>query len=172
MQQQTPGVTVVTAQLAQTDRRALSEAWYRTLHLAAPSGRPRSAPAKAAPSRAEGRGLPAPGLHPRAEASRLGTPTARAARERPVAVEIERRFTTTALARRLERAVVWGIGRPQASACTIRDRGGRILVLVRDDGRQTRIVAVCAPSLRERVERAVAHARFALAAGRARSEVA
>ena len=86
--QQTPGVTVVTAQLAQTDRRALSEAWYRTLHLAVPSVRPRSAPAKAAPSRAEGRGLPARGLHPHAEVSSPRNVPPRVAGQRPVAVEI------------------------------------------------------------------------------------
>ena len=45
-------------------------------------------------------------------------------------------------------------------------------VLVRSDGERTRVVAVCAPSLRERVERALAHVRFALAGSGVRAEVA
>jgi hypothetical protein len=43
---------------------------------------------------------------------------------------------------------------------------------VRSDGARTRVVAVCAPPLRERVERALAQARFALAGCGVRAEVA
>ncbi len=45
-------------------------------------------------------------------------------------------------------------------------------ILVRSDGVRTRLVALCAPPLRERVERALAQARFALAARGVRAEVA
>jgi hypothetical protein len=43
---------------------------------------------------------------------------------------------------------------------------------VRTDGATTRIVALCAPHLRDRVDRALAHARFGLAASGLRLEVA
>ena len=38
--QHTSGATVITMPLAQIDRRALSEAWYRSLHLAVAAPRP------------------------------------------------------------------------------------------------------------------------------------
>jgi hypothetical protein len=49
---------------------------------------------------------------------------------------------------------------------------GRVALLVRTDGGTTRIVALCAPQLRERVDRALAHARFSLAASGMSFEVA
>jgi len=170
--QDVSGVTVVSAPLAHTDRRALSEAWYRALHFAAPASRARLAPlpqsARAATGRLHAWPARPDGRLPNGAASQsvraLRAPSAASA-------GCERRVTVTSFARRLARAVVWGASRPQPSACTIRTAGGRIVVLVRGDGAQTRIVAVCTPPLRERVERALAHARFALAAS-ARSEVA
>jgi hypothetical protein len=45
----------------------------------------------------------------------------------------------------------------------MRAANGSVHLLVHADGARTRVVAVCAPRLRERVERALAHARFALA---------
>ena len=48
----------------------------------------------------------------------------------------------------------------------IRAANGRVHVVVRSAAGGTRVVAVCEPALRERVERALAQARFALA-GRA-----
>jgi len=42
--------------------------------------------------------------------------------------------------------------------------GGRVRLLVHNDGHTTRIVALCSRPLREHVERALASARFTLAA--------
>jgi hypothetical protein len=171
--QHVPEVTVLSAPLAHTDRRALSEAWYRALHLAAPAPRDPVAqmphPARCAAGgsfrarsvRSEAR----PPKGPAAQAIRL-------LREPRVTDVRERRDVVTPFARRLARAVVAGARRPEPTACTIRTGGGRIVVLVRRDGARVRIVAVCTPHVRERVERALAHARFALAAAAARSEVA
>ena len=70
----------------------------------------------------------------------------------------------TEIARRLERAVERAVrGAERRSTQTIAIGGGRVTLLVRDDGRATRIVAVCSEALRPRVERALAHARFAIA---------
>jgi pyruvate/2-oxoglutarate dehydrogenase complex dihydrolipoamide acyltransferase (E2) component len=170
---QTAGVTILSTELTHTDRRALSEAWYRTLHLAAPAPRGAVAQLAGASERAAGRGRPASPVLPAAAAPK-GAPavTVRLMRDPRTPDERERRVAATPLARRLARAVAVGARRPRSSVCTIRDGGGRIVVLVRNDGTRTRVVAVCAPHLRERVERALAHARFALAAAGMRSEVA
>jgi hypothetical protein len=67
-------------------------------------------------------------------------------------------------ARRIERAIAARADRPAVSCVTIGDRAGRVLVMVRSDGARTRVIAVCPPALRDEVERALAHARFALGA--------
>ena len=59
-----------------------------------------------------------------------------------------------------------------ALSFTVPAAGGRVQLVVRCDGTRTRVVAVCAPALRERVERALAQARFALAGCGVRAEAA
>jgi hypothetical protein len=78
------------------------------------------------------------------------------------------------LARRIERGVVrqTARGAVRSAAFAIDAGNGRVHLLVRTDGGRTRIVALCAPHLRERVDRALAHARFALAAAGTRIEAA
>ena len=78
------------------------------------------------------------------------------------------------LARRIERAIVrsGALAPHRAAAVAVALDDGRVHLLVRTDGATTRIVALCAPHLRERVDRALAHARFALAATGTRLEVA
>lgn len=161
-------IAVVATNLAQTDRRAISQAWYSALHIAehahsAPSPRTRTAlaapPAGGAQSRhhraCAQRVVPAaPSATPRGSAQAAGTP----------APSLDRRRPATELARRIERAVERAAQQPQSlAALTIRAGDGRVQLLVRNDGGQTRIVAVCAEPVRERVERALAHARFTLA---------
>jgi hypothetical protein len=85
----------------------------------------------------------------------------------------ERRGPAGELARRIERAIVPFGGRvPQrTSAVAVAVGEGRIHLLVRTDGATTRIIALCPAHHRERVDRALAHARFALAASGTRLEV-
>ena len=83
----------------------------------------------------------------------------------------ERRAPKTELARCIERGLTRRLPRA-AAAFAVRGAGGRVALIVRTDGARTRVVAVCAPPLRERVERALAHARFALAGRGVRAEVA
>jgi hypothetical protein len=109
-------VTVIATQVARTDRRALSQAWYSALHLA-----------------------------------RAAAP--------------ERRRPVSDGARRIARALASLRAQPPAQAArTIDLAGGRVQLVVRTDGRTTRLVALCSPALREPVERALAGARYALAA--------
>lgn len=176
--QQTTGVAILATHLAITDRRALSQAWYSALRLAehapavaVPRARvaveaPQPAAARAVPvARATaGRGAVAPGAAPprRATSGRS---------DGPAAFAPERRAPQTELARRIERGLARHVrGAPASFAVSV--AGGRVQLLVRSDGARTRVVAVCAPKVRERVDRALAHARFSLAAAGFRTEPA
>jgi hypothetical protein len=133
-----------------------------------------AAPARSAPAR--GTALPASPLAPHAHATfergqrqlRTMAPSERARRAESVRAEvpIERRRPSTDIALRIERAVkALGVRRPLPAAHTVDVGGGRVRLLVHNDGRSTRIVALCSPPLRDQVERALARARFTLAAG-------
>jgi hypothetical protein len=160
------GVAVIATQVAQTDRRALSEAWYSALHLAQGA-----APQRGAATRA---GAVTATSAPLARATeqrdrRPLAPAALPARSRGGAktragVLPERRRPAGETALRIERAVVTlAARRPVPAAHTLDVAGGRVRLLVHGDGRTTRIVALCSRPLREAVERALAIARFTLA---------
>ncbi|HEV2741180.1 MAG TPA: hypothetical protein VGU66_21655 [Candidatus Elarobacter sp.] len=174
------GVAVVATQLADTDRRALSQAWYSALHLAERPPGARHAPLASAPPPANADGARrARNPHdapPRRsiESARGAGDAARNAAARP-AGEIagpERRAVKTELARRIERRLALRPPRGATASFAVHGAGGRVHVVVRSDGGRTRVVAVCAAPLRERVERALAHARFALAGRGVRAEAA
>ena len=167
--QQTTGVAVLATHLAATDRRALSEAWYSALHLAAaPATRSaaagRGAAAHVRPARdARGSGQPSP-RRPADFDPQQRPPGAVRVREGRLDGVPERRTPKSELGRRLERALLRRLPRAAQTQFGLSAAGGRVHLLVRAEGGRTRVVAVCAPALRERVERALAHARFALAA--------
>ncbi len=159
-------VAIVTARLAHTDRRALSEAWYSALHVA-----PEAAPMPPSSHGRAGAGpvwdahasYAAPATSP---PNALGTrASSRNVRTATIVATPERRRPATACARSFERAIVTLARRPQPPvARTIVLEGGRVRLLMRSDERAVRIVAVCSDAQRAGVERALAHARFALAA--------
>jgi hypothetical protein len=172
------GVAVVATHLAATDRRALSQAWYSALHLAE-----RTAPARQhrLPPASPG----SPGTAPAAcrsesgrGASAAGGRNVRDPRSATIcprgenATAPDRRAPKTELARRIENGVARRRAIEGSAAFAVRAGSERVHVLVRCSGAQTRIVAVCSPPLRERVERALAHARFALAGRGVAAEVA
>lgn len=90
------------------------------------------------------------------------------------APDLDRRACATELSRRIERALLRHAAQPPESPVTIaiKSDDGRVQLVVRSDRATTRIVALCAPELRERVDRALARARFALAANGSRIEAA
>lgn len=174
--QQTDRVAVLATQLAQTDRRALSEAWYSALHLAGGDAPRRPATVAAqgyrptAAARANSQGhepLARTGTLAAARACSGGS--VRAAHQPQCD---ERRSEKCALARRIERGVRAQGRRPGLGSFAVRDEHARVHVTVRTSGGQTRVVAVCEPALRERVERALAQSRFALAGRGLRVETA
>ena len=167
---QTTGVAVFATHLPWTDRRALSQAWYSALHLAERTPRSREARAaahaeKAAPRRVaqtvRGSALqPAGDAVARRACKPLRTPSRR---RDPSAPQRERREPRSALTRCTGHAPASRTRRAVPSAFAVSAANGGVHLLVHADGTRTRVVAVCAPRLRERVERALAHARFALA---------
>jgi hypothetical protein len=178
MQTTTGGVAVVTTTLAQTDRRALSQAWYSALHLAettkpgaGKTGAALPAPETSTAGRSEARGASQrldPGARAGDDARRV---VRRFAAPRESGIPPERRLPAGALGRRIAKI----IARPAAAPATARSqtvsvRGARIHVIVRTHGNATRIVALCPPPLEARVARALAQARFALAARGVRVE--
>ena len=176
--QHTTGVAVVATQLAGTDRRALSQAWYSALHVAehppaARGPRPPEYFCAALGGTRSARNPNAAAQHVASDTARDTRRIVRGATERHDShpVDGERRIPKTELARRIERGLA---RRPActASSFAVRGAGGRVQLIVRSDGTLTRIVAVCAPPLRERVERALAQARFALAGRGVRAEAA
>jgi len=168
-------IAILAVQLAAVDRRTLSQAWYSALHLAR-----HDEPARA--GRARGTALSPSRAGSQERASKSGRrPSAavsprssRAPADRTVTREagIDRRAPKTELARRIERGLARGIPQRRAAAFDVRALDGRVHLIVRSEGAATRVVAVCAPALRERVERALAQARFALAARGIRTEAA
>lgn len=166
----TDGVALVATQLALTDRRALSQAWYSALHLAqaqrsqpvaAKARRPADAPASrpTAPASAVSRAVK-PAAVPRRKTLMRGMISG-------VPDPFDRRHPATDLTRRIERATTRAAAASQPSrvhAQTIDVGAGRVRLLVRSDARATRIVALCAAPMRSQVERALAHVRFRLAA--------
>ncbi len=175
----TRSVAVVATHVPPIDRRALSQAWFSALHVAEPplAPRPRTPRTPGERGGRAGRAL-APAAAPVSRSGSAGiSPAARSAsaqvgREGAAA---ERRAIAGPLARRIERAVerqAMSAPLPRVASIAINAGDGRVQLLVRSDGATTRIVALCAPHLRERVDRALAHARFALAAAGNRIEVA
>jgi hypothetical protein len=162
------GVAVIATQVARTDRRALSEAWYSALHLAhaANPARPaaRRAPAgDVPPARGTRTGAPADAAPGRAATA----PALRASRDAAsgsCGTIGERRRPVCETARSIERAVSTLRMRVSGdTAQTVEVAGGRVRLLVRSERGTTRIVALCSDPLREPVERALARARFTLA---------
>jgi hypothetical protein len=160
------GVAVIATQVAQTDRRALSEAWYSALHLAHDAAPARAAGARrvAAGERTASIALTVPvQTHPEHVAAPLPAHARHAENVRSATVP-ERRRPASETSRRIERAVErLSARRPIPAAHTLAVAGGRVRLLVHHDGNALRIVALCSSPLRDVVERALAGARFALA---------
>ncbi len=178
--QHTTGVAVVATQFAGTDRRALSQAWYSALHLA--ERLPPARVAACAPTVSRGvrervqrggranhapQGSPTGGARGACDALRKAV--ARHVGEAPAA---ERRAPKTELPPGPERTPARRLPRGAPLPFAVQGRSRSVHVIVHSCAGRTRIVAACAPPLRERVERALAHARFALAGHGVRAEVA
>jgi len=168
---------LVRAQSPAVDRRSLSQAWYDALHLANASRdfagcsgvRPGTVPLSNARISPPGKFCSPtfssrhPWLQKKLERrSENGAPGARPHSERRAAGlrSRERRAETSTLAREIALKIKHN---PSALRFVIDVPRGRVVVhLLRRNG-QTQIFAMCAAPMRAEVEKALAHARFALA---------
>jgi hypothetical protein len=163
-QQLPPGI--LAAPLAEIDRRGLSQAWYSALHLA----QKHDAPPRQRPQRA------CPGAPARTIKSELGV--ARPHRQQPTVIpfrrpkvsvvpdgrEVARRPMHSRLARQIESIILAPPAPSKRSTFIVDGKGARVHVMLQTKGVRVTLVAMCRPEQREVVARALAQARFALAA--------
>jgi len=157
---------VLTAPLAEIDRRALSQAWYSALHLAGPpaGSRPAHVGRDASGSRTRAAAPAAPVRASRASVANARV--ARASRERPVCdIAADRRSPRSDLARRIERVAARPLAASRAAFFALCGPYGRVQILLRSHGGRTHLVAVCSREARVDVARALDQARYALARG-------
>jgi hypothetical protein len=160
------GFSVLTAPLAEIDRRALSQAWYSALHLARQGGgtppplrekppfcRPKGMEKAAAVKGARSLRAVGPRIVQHREHARIH---ARSSEE-------ERRAPRSRLARAIERCFLDPTRRTQRATFAVDGTTSRVHVYVQPSSAGLRLIAVCAPALRERVARALDQVRFALA---------
>jgi hypothetical protein len=160
--------SIITAPLAAIDRRALSQAWYSALHVQARASKPESAARPVSPSGSGRRtdriaGTDSHGAPPANGASSSALPARREAV--PPAGGPERRAPRSPLARRIESAFLDPRGCLHRATFSVGDSAGsRVHVTLQSAGGRVRLVALCHPSARARVARALAQARYALGA--------
>ena len=160
------GFDVLTAPIAQVDRRGLSQAWYSALHLAGSAQPAAQRGTRSTPQPVLATVLQRPASHPgspqRASTSPVRT---RGARSSQIHAEttVERRAPRNALARKIAQA----FSQPRRSnghaSFVLDDVGGRVHVTIRTDGSSVRLIAICAPRAGAQVARALDDARYALA---------
>jgi hypothetical protein len=169
-------VSILAAPLAAIDRRALSQAWYSALRLARdqqPSPQTRGRNSRCAEVRKRvGIELLVPGglrsLGP-ARTSVDGLESRPTARDDAAWRMPDRRVPRTPLARRIE-SVLFD-PRSQAKRASFTVGRGRVHVVLQSKGDRVALVALCSPALRGIVARALAQARYALAARGIRGEL-
>ncbi len=157
--------SVLSAPLAQIDRRALSQAWISALHLSQASSVHRAAPASRATCEAHRARSTAP-LSPNATGTNARERTCNAHVER-LAVAIaggERRSPQSSLARRIVAILLAPRNRTRRCTLALGGDKGRVHLLLGGSDRRLHLVALCASGVRTEVERALREVRYALAA--------
>jgi hypothetical protein len=161
-------LSVLSAPLAEIDRRSLSQAWYSVLYRAragesAVKGRAVRGPSPAAARASAVKPERARFLH------RAGPRTAREiVRRLPVESEgsaiPERRAQRSGLARKIEAAFLRPLRPVQRASFSIDGGTARVHVTLQTVSCGLALVAVCSPHARSTVARALQEARYALAA--------
>jgi hypothetical protein len=164
-------VSILAAPLAAIDRRALSQAWYTALRLASrgqrisDGTRPRHRVFTPAPARTQNATVSA-------HRTEVETRPPRATPTKPTAISgdeetqnaLRRRARCCALAQRIERAFGDSSAHPRRATFSMGQGNARVHVILQTRGTSTTLLALCRPELRTVVARALAQARFALAA--------
>jgi hypothetical protein len=165
-------VSILAAPLAAIDRRTLSQAWYCALGLS-------SGASGSFPTRHYARGASGPQVracaHDLLDRARCAavkrslTHVARVGAEKGIGEAqtqdaARRRTQRGALAQRIERAFCSSSAHPKRATFSIGRGSARVHVILQTSGARTTLLALCRPEMRTIVARALAQARYALAA--------
>lgn len=157
--------SVLTAPVAAIDRRGLSQAWYSALYRA--SGEPaRQAQARRGLLREKpyAANTIVKSSEPRTHRAELSKAVAARKDGDLVGSAVERRAPRSALARKIERALLHPAARTRKGFFTIEGPGGRVHILLREQGTRVQLIAICSPKAKTQVSAALEQARYALAA--------
>lgn len=158
---------IVARGLPYLDRRALSEAWYASLHIAERGAEtaPRAPRVPVAPTPGAARASAASQANQSCEPTAVRTVALKSHAQAVLAAAAdrnERRRPPLLLATRI--AKTFTPAAPPASATfDIEHDGARVRVVMRRDAGSLRLIALCKPNARETVARALDEARFLLA---------
>lgn len=158
--------SILTAPLAAIDRRSLSQAWYSALHL----GRERPVATAGAPS-TQGESHCVTALaHERDSSTSVRSlatgGAARAVRTLPLPLadaNADRRTTRSHLSLKIEEALLNPRTRTRRSSFTIDGTAARVQISLNTTERGVTLIAVCSPSARRAVAKALNEVRYALA---------
>lgn len=169
MMTQQLGFSILSAPLAAIDRRALSQAWYSSLHLAQEAqSRPTAKPVQAttqARRATKAQPEPAKATAPRVLRSPQirGSATTKSRGSAAPALN-DRRSVRSPLARKIERIFLDPRRRVHQATFTVDGTKSRIHIALQTVGNRVRMIALCPPNLRATVAEALSQARYALAA--------
>jgi hypothetical protein len=158
--------SVLTAPLAAVDRRGLSQAWYSALY--GESATPAQATqVKKAPAFAYARQVATKTSQGETAAARRPV-TLKATPHRKADVSVsngtaDRRAQRSPLARKIERVFLDPKARMQKASFALEAGEGRVQVLLRTQGSNVKLVALCPRKAIKQVAAALAQARYALA---------
>lgn len=156
--------SVLTAPVASLDRRTLSQAWYSALYGERQTPQQRTETAAPAKRRASSQCEPMVAQSEMMHEADSPAPV----RTRVVASasrggEVERRGPRSSLARKIERAFLHPKGAARKGSFTLEGEHGRVQIILRSQGLQLKLIAICAPKAKAQVAHALAQARYALA---------
>lgn len=157
--------SVLTAPVASLDRRTLSQAWYSALyggrqapqqHAETPTKVQHQALAQREPIVTRRELLHEPHRPPTPRHVGVRTSASRS-------TEVERRGPHSSLARKIERTFLHSKHTLSKASFTLEGEHGRVQILLRSNGSQLNLIAICAPKAKAQVAHALAQARYALA---------
>jgi hypothetical protein len=164
-------VSILAAPLAAIDRRALSQAWYSALHLARAERR-----LVALHERGRGTVAAPAGMPPKRETEPLspraaGTRVAHSLRTKPSTITAQPSATripanrdAVRLSLRIERRFAHCASHAKRATFSMGRGEARVHVILQTNGNVATLVALCRPQMQTVVARALAQARYALAA--------
>lgn len=155
--------SVLSAPVAQTDRRALSQAWFSALYSAKKSsGETRSTKAVAGEKAKTASREPSSDKCRPQRTTELRALTPRRGSPR-VAISAERRAPRLPLTKKIETFAQRVHRQPAAATFVLDAKHGRVGILIRTDGSRVRLTAICSERSKKAVASALTQAAYALA---------